>query len=607
MLNKRQALTRDLCVFLKRNVLLFIFLGAGFALPLVKQDLPATQAGGVVLLTSYVVVTWVGQCGLLALLATALGALPGWLINHRLTMLLGAGLCATLSAGILVLDALVFYYYHFHINVLLIRLTLEGVSQIGFAEWLIVGLGMVVIATIEFLFTRIHTKPYKTSFRFVTYVVTCLAFSYLFLIFSYANNIHQFAMQGRAFPLYFSFLRAWFPYPQELQRIGEERFTQLRYRNSPLHYPLKPLTCHKSKHPNIIFIVIDSLRLDVINPRVTPNIYRYAKTNLWFTNHYSGGNATEAGLFALFYGLPSTYATAARKQHRAPLIIKRMKNLGYDFGIFSSLPLHIPPLHQTIFEGIPFHIHNPGAHTLGDADRLATQQLKAFISQHHKHPFMGFVFLGSAAGYCLPQTFKKPFQPAIEHCLRLTRRNNTDPKPYFNRYLNAVHFLDKQTATIINAIRQSPLNNNTIVIITGDHGQEFNDNGLNYWEHASNFTPIQVQTPLIIHWPGMTRRRVTHLTSHYDLAPTLLNDALTCSAEASDVSIGDDLFTKRNRYPLLFNSYVNFAIATEQQTVILYPDGFMAVQDNQARARALAPDTMASVKKGLHLLQRFYH
>jgi hypothetical protein len=42
------------------------------------------------------------------------------------------------------------------------------------------------------------------------------------------------------------------------------------------------------------------------------------------------------------------------------------------------------------------------------------------------------------------------------------------------------------------------IDDNTIVIITADHGQEFNENKLNFWGHNGNFTKYQTQVPLII-------------------------------------------------------------------------------------------------------------
>jgi membrane-anchored protein YejM (alkaline phosphatase superfamily) len=39
------------------------------------------------------------------------------------------------------------------------------------------------------------------------------------------------------------------------------------------------------------------------------------------------------------------------------------------------------------------------------------------------------------------------------------------------------------------------------VIVTSDHGEEFNDTGKNYWGHNGNFSPYQVAVPLLVRGP----------------------------------------------------------------------------------------------------------
>jgi len=60
----------------------------------------------------------------------------------------------------------------------------------------------------------------------------------------------------------------------------------------------------------------------------------------------------------------------------------------------------------------------------------------------------------------------------------------------------------------------------TIIIMTGDHGQEANETHSNSWGHNSNFLRYQVQVPLLIYWPGMPPSQYNHLTSHVDVVPT---------------------------------------------------------------------------------------
>src|SRR5439155_1407290 len=69
----------------------------------------------------------------------------------------------------------------------------------------------------------------------------------------------------------------------------------------------------------------------------------------------------------------------------------------------------------------------------------------------------------------------------------------------YNRYRNAVHYADSLVGTMLDALVRRGLLDDTIVLVTGDHGEEFNEHG--YWGHNGAFTPDQVHVPLVLHLP----------------------------------------------------------------------------------------------------------
>ena len=117
-----------------------------------------------------------------------------------------------------------------------------------------------------------------------------------------------------------------------------------------------------------------------------------------------------------------------------------------------------------------------------------------------------------------------------------------DPRPYRNRHNNAVFYVDRLIGEVLAAIRKAGLDDETIVIVTGDHGEEFNDSGLNYWGHNSNFSRYQTQVPLVVHWPGRPPREHRGMTSHLDVVPTLMSRVLGCTTPVEAYSNGFDLF-----------------------------------------------------------------
>ena len=59
--------------------------------------------------------------------------------------------------------------------------------------------------------------------------------------------------------------------------------------------------------PNVLVIVIDAMRADVLEPATAPRMSEFARGATRFASHYSGGNASRAGMFSIFYGVPATY------------------------------------------------------------------------------------------------------------------------------------------------------------------------------------------------------------------------------------------------------------------------------------------------------------
>src|SRR5438876_7915782 len=92
--------------------------------------------------------------------------------------------------------------------------------------------------------------------------------------------------------------------------------------------------------------------------------------------------------------------------------------------------------------------------------------------------------------------------------------------------------------TMLDALVRRGLLDDTIVLVTGDHGEEFNEHG--YWGHNGAFTPEQVHVPLVLHLPGMPASRHAGLTSHHDLPATLLG-LLGVTNPPSDYALGRSL------------------------------------------------------------------
>jgi membrane-anchored protein YejM (alkaline phosphatase superfamily) len=155
--------------------------------------------------------------------------------------------------------------------------------------------------------------------------------------------------------------------------------------------------------------------------------------------------------------------------------------------------------------------------------RTIDRYLKDRAERDTATPAFDFVALNATH---LPYAFPAEhaiFQPAPKltashHILR----SSEDLELVRNRYRNGCHFADEQIGRILdNLVVQGDLKN-TIVVLTGDHGEEFQERG--QLTHAGVLNDYQARTVLWIHLPeGVAEPPpVEGPTVHMDIVPTLL-------------------------------------------------------------------------------------
>lgn len=86
-------------------------------------------------------------------------------------------------------------------------------------------------------------------------------------------------------------------------------------------------------------------------------------------------------------------------------------------------------------------------------------------------------------------------------------------------YYACISYVDAQIERLIEALDESGMADNTIIVLFGDHGYHLGDHGL--WNKITDFEQ-STNAPLIIAVPGMTKGKVSHsVVSFTDIFPTL--------------------------------------------------------------------------------------
>ena len=504
------------------------------------------------------------------------------------------------------IDTMVFPLYKFHINGMVINLLLSGAAgdifQFSFRDWFAAGFIAVCVISAELIFSALVWKfavRWEKGFHRVAIgVVLLLIFFAENFVFSLAEFRHFTPITIQKF--YLPFYR-----PLTMKKFigshmglfglfgvsdstgSEDPVEGMSGTQGFIRYPVSEPVCRqKTNEMNIILIVVDSWRADTFTSEITPHINSFAEKSWNFRDHYSGGNATRSGIMSIFYGVPSihNFWMNLLLEHKGPVLVHQMLKQGYKVEVCASASIASPEFNQTVFSEVKgLRLKTPGK-TASERDLFVTREFMDFLKvrKTENGPFFAFLFYDSPHAHDFPPDYQAPFTPFAGGMSRSTISNDTDPTPYFNKYKNSVHFVDGEIGKVLKALEESGLTDNSIIIITGDHGEEFNDNKKNFWGHGSNFTSAQIHVPLIIHWPGKRQQTFVHQTSHQDIVPTLMKDAFGCDSEFSGYSTGTHLLDEKKRPYLIVGGYYDYAIMEPRQIDII-TDGMLQVRDYRWR------------------------
>lgn len=333
--------------------------------------------------------------------------------------------------------------------------------------------------------------------------------------------------------------------------ITGRRDTSLKIKGK-LNYPLNPIQYNKPAKPyNIIWLTAESWRADTLNEEVMPSTWQFAKQAVRFTQNYSGGNGTRAGLFSMFMGIPASYWFQFLQEQRGASIIDVMKNQDYQMRFFTSGLFSYPEFDRTIFAQVPMTkmqaLQSNGKASWKNDQQNVSDLIHFIDNRDASKPFFTFMFFESPhARYFFPpeSVIARPYRDDLNYAMLSKEELRQDILPIKNRYINAVHHLDSQYKRVFDYLKEKNLLDNTIVVLVGDHGEEFMEHG--FWGHNSTFVDEQVRTPLVIYAPEHTADIVGRLTSHSDIVPTLM-PMLGVTNPKADYSIGFNLLNNEVR------------------------------------------------------------
>lgn len=496
---------------------------------------------------------------------------------------------ALLLQIVLAVDAHVFSLYRFHVNLAMLDLFVNGGGQIiSFSTATILSIVLEVVVLLFFSAAAVILAfSFAKKSRKVIYFAVIAISLYLG-----ANLVHAFASAKAVLSIteIANRLPVYKPLTMNSFLIKIGYITEDDIANRKVHvgqsgffkYPKEKLQyAPVEKKLNVLWLAIDTLRYDAFTKDIMPNTYAFSENGYVFNDHYSSSNSTRGGIFGLFYGLPPSYWQVALSAGIPAAIVQATRDQNYALGVFTSATVFKPEFHNTVFVGEKNLRPQSDGNNVFERDADAINDFAEFLGKRKadNKNFFSFIFLDNVHSTAVPEGFKGPFQPAWTMVNHLALKEDTDPTPYFNLYKNSVYYADLNIKKVLDLLKDNGYDENTVIVITSDHGEEFNDNGDNFWGHNSNFTNAQIKIPLIIKWPGKGRGSVDMTTSAYDLTATILPEVFGVTNPISDFSIGQNLFNLKPVNYVLCGSYLENAIVEKDRIVLIDELGMLRFKD----------------------------
>jgi phosphoglycerol transferase MdoB-like AlkP superfamily enzyme len=226
---------------------------------------------------------------------------------------------------------------------------------------------------------------------------------------------------------------------------------------------------------NVILIIWESftekaLHIKIDGKEVLPQFNLLKQQGIYFSNVYASGERTNKGVPAILSGYPAMPTTtiihSPAKSEKLPVLSKLFKEKGYNTPFFYGGEPEFANIKSYLLHGgfDPIISKNDFAaqdmnSKWGAHDGVVVKRVLKDLNKSTKPFFATWLTLSS----------HEPFETPVPEVIK--GKSNTA------KFLNSLHYTDQVINDFINQCRQQPWWDNTVVIITGDHGHPLPENG----------------------------------------------------------------------------------------------------------------------------------
>jgi arylsulfatase A-like enzyme len=327
---------------------------------------------------------------------------------------------------------------------------------------------------------------------------------------------------------------------------------------APALEPPRPIASLLADRPNVLLVIVDTLRADALRLYAdsglrTPALERLAEEGTVYRAAFSQASWTKPSIATILTSLYPSSHMATLKPSRLPdsivTLAEAFRGYGYTTGGIVT-NINLAPsfnFHQGFDEYrylVPdylfgaedsssrlllYEIARRIAGRLGGGVRpgqayqpaeVVNEAARAWLDRHGAERF--FLLLH----------YMEPHDPYFAHPddgRAISRATTPDPDPalrdeMLRRYRSEIEYFDLRFGELLEDLERRGLYDELLVVVTSDHGEEFLDH--EGWWHGLTLYDEQIGVPLVAKWPASARpdgaRRDGQVRS-IDIAPTVLS------------------------------------------------------------------------------------
>ncbi|MGH7895378.1 MAG: sulfatase, partial [Candidatus Binatia bacterium] len=364
--------------------------------------------------------------------------------------------------------------------------------------------------------------------------------------------------------------------------------------------------------PNVLVLLVDTLRADRVGrtPTLTPTLDGLAARGVAFDQAYAQASWTLQSIPSLMTGLiPASHgvrgnfwgdpsddeAAGDHVPDKLETWAERAARAGITTVAVSANPLvsratNVVQGFETVHE-FPWDPEHRSFAPADDVNRVFLDWLRA----HRGLRFAGYLHYMEPHDPYTPPPAARPAPPAgisdalgAGWVLETARRINFHGAPRLPEahvahlrtlYDEEVRDWDASLRALLDALQAEGVLDSTVVVVTADHGEEFQEHG--FLKHGQHLHEELVHVPLVIAGPGIPPARRTMLVQGVDLFPTvthLLGTATIAGLPGRDLlapELDDAEVVSATSHAVGADGKVvdSLALRTAAWTLLYYPTG----------------------------------